>query len=210
MVQVSSSIKKPKTSRGRKTRRKILDAAEIEFGAKGFHDGSISGITRRAGVALGTFYTYFESKDAIFQAVVTDMSQRIREWIAERVANASDRLTAERLGIEAYIEFARQHKGIYRIMSEAEFVATSAYREHYEGFARGYRRNLDQAAQNGEIRPGDYEAWAWAIMGIAVFLGMRFVIMDESKSPSEVADIMTDLIANGIKPKNSPISGGAT
>ena len=103
------------------------------------------------------------------------------------------------MGIEAYIEFARQHKGIYRIISEAEFVATDAYRQHYEGFAKGYRRNLQAAAEKGEIRSGDYEAWAWAIMGIAVFLGMRFVIMDESKSPSEVADIMTDLIANGIK-----------
>ena len=36
-------------------------------------------------------------------------------------------------------------------------------------------------------------------MGIAVFLGMRFVVMDESKPPSEVAEIMTDLIANGIR-----------
>jgi hypothetical protein len=36
-------------------------------------------------------------------------------------------------------------------------------------------------------------------MGIAVFLGMRFVIMDESKAPAEVADIMTDLIARGIR-----------
>jgi len=199
MVQVSSTGKNPKTSRGRKTRRRILDAAEAEFGEKGFHDGSISGITQRAGVALGTFYTYFDSKEEIFQALVTYMSRRIREWIGERVADASDRLTAERLGIEAYIEFARQHKGIYRIISEAEFVATDAYRDHYEGFARGYRRNLEKAARNGELRPGDYEAWAWAIMGIVVFLGMRFVIMDESKSPSEVADIMTDLIANGIK-----------
>ena len=199
MVQVSSSGRNPKTSRGRKTRRKILDAAEAEFGEKGFHAGSISGITQRAGVALGTFYTYFESKEEIFQALVAYMSRRIREWIGERVVDASDRLTAERLGIEAYIEFARQHKGIYRIISEAEFVATDAYREHYEGFARAYRRNLEKAARNGELRPGDYEAWAWAIMGIAVFLGMRFVIMDESKSPSEVADIMTDLIANGIR-----------
>jgi AcrR family transcriptional regulator len=199
MVQVSSIDKSPKTSRGRETRRRLLDAAEAEFGEKGFHDGSISGITQRAGVALGTFYTYFESKDVIFQALVVDMSRRIREWIGERVAPASDRLMAERLGIEAYIEFARQHKGIYRIISEAEFVATDAYREHYEGFARAYRRNLEKAARNGELRPGDYEAWAWAIMGIAVFLGMRFVIMDESKSPSEVAEIMTDLIANGIK-----------
>jgi AcrR family transcriptional regulator len=199
MVQVSNSDKNPKTSRGRKTRRKILDAAEAEFGEKGFHDGSISGITQRAGVALGTFYTYFDSKEAIFQALVAFMSRRIREWIGERVAGATDRLTAERLGIEAYIEFARQHKGIYRIISEAEFVATDAYRDHYQGFARAYRRNLEKAARDGELRPGDYEAWAWAIMGIAVFSGMRFVIMDESKSPSEVADIMTDLIANGIK-----------
>jgi hypothetical protein len=127
------------------------------------------------------------------------MSRRIREWIGERVVDATDRMTAERLGIEAYIEFARQHKGIYRIISEAEFVATDAYRDHYEGFARAYRHNLEKAARKGELRPGDYEAWAWAIMGIVVFLGMRFVIMDESKSPSEVADIMTDLIANGIK-----------
>ena len=199
MVQVSNTNRSPKTNRGRRTRRKILDAAEAEFGEKGFHDGSISGITQRAGVALGTFYTYFESKEEIFQALVADMSRRTREWIGERVADATDRLTAERLGIEAYIEFARQHKGIYRIISEAEFVATDAYREHYEGFARGYRRNLEAAARNGEIRQGDYEAWAWAIMGIAVFLGMRFVIMDESKSPAEVADIMTDLIANGIR-----------
>ena len=199
MVQVSDSGRNPKTRRGRETRRKILDAAEAEFGEKGFHEGSISGITRRAGVALGTFYTYFESKEEIFQALVTYMSRRIREWIGERVEGATDRLTAERLGIEAYIEFARQHKGIYRIISEAEFVATDAYREHYEGFARAYRRNLEKAARNGELREGDYEAWAWAIMGIAVFLGMRFVIMDESKSPSEVADIMIDLIAKGIK-----------
>jgi AcrR family transcriptional regulator len=199
MVQVSSSGKSPKTSRGRETRRKILDAAEAEFGEKGFHDGSISGITQRAGVALGTFYTYFESKEEIFQALVAYMSRRIREWIGERVADASDRMSAERLGIEAYIDFARQHKGIYRIISEAEFVATDAYRDHYEGFARAYRRNLEKAARKGELRSGDYEAWAWAIMGIVVFLGMRFVIMDESKSPSEVADIMTDLIANGIK-----------
>lgn len=198
MVQVSTTLKKPKTRRGRATRAKLLDAAEIEFGEKGFHEGSISGITHRAGVALGTFYTYFESKEEIFNALVAYMSHRTHEWIAEHVSDAPDRLTAERLGIEAYIEFARQHKGIYRIISEAEFVATDAYRQHYEGFAKGYRRNLQAAAENGEIRSGDYEAWAWAIMGIAVFLGMRFVVLDESKPSSEVAAIMTDLIAHGI------------
>ena len=63
-----SEAKTPRTERGRKTLRKLLDASAIEFGEKGFHEASVSSITRRAGVALGSFYTYFDSKDALFRA----------------------------------------------------------------------------------------------------------------------------------------------
>ena len=66
--------REPRTARGRKTQRALLDAAAVEFGEKGFHEGSISGITRRAGVALGSFYTYFVSKDEIFRALVRTFS----------------------------------------------------------------------------------------------------------------------------------------
>jgi AcrR family transcriptional regulator len=201
MNQVSSNDKTPKTARGKRTRDKLLQAAEIEFGDKGFHAAAISGITRRAGVALGSFYTYFESKEEIFQALVSYMSHRTRSWIAARVVGAPDRMAAERLGIEAYIDFARQHKGIYRIISEAEFVANDAYREHYSGFARAYQDNLKNAAERGDIRKGDYETWSWAIMGIAVVLGMKYTEWDDSMSASRVAEVVTDMIANGIRPR---------
>jgi AcrR family transcriptional regulator len=203
MNQVSSSDKTPKTARGKRTREKLLQAAEIEFGEKGFHEAGVSGITHRAGVALGTFYTYFESKDEIFQALVSFMSQRTRRWIAVRVADAPDRMAAERMGLEAYIEFARLHKGIYRIISEAEFVANDAYREHYKSFASAYEDNLRAAGENGEIREGDYESWSWAIMGMAVTLGMRYTQWDDNIPVSRIADSVADLIANGIKPEQS-------
>ena len=201
MNQLSGNDKTPKTARGKKTRDKLLRAAEIEFGDKGFHSAAISGITYRAGVALGTFYTYYESKEEIFHDLVSYMSQRTRRWIGERVAGAPDRMAAERLGIEAYIEFARQHKGIYRIITEAEFVANDAYREHYEGFASAYCDNLKKAGESGDIRQGDYETWTWAIMGIAVFLGMKYTEWDDNVPASKVAEIVTDLIANGIRPR---------
>jgi AcrR family transcriptional regulator len=201
MNQVSSSDKTPKTQRGKNTRNKLLQAAEFEFGEKGFHEAAISGITYRAGVALGTFYTYFNSKEEIFAALVAYMSERTRRWVGERVAGAADRLEAERIGLEAYIEFVRQHKGLYRIITEAEFVANDAFRAHYEGFARAYLENLERAGKRGEIRKGDYEVWSWAIIGIDVFLGMRYAEWDESMPASEIADIVTDLIANGLRPK---------
>lgn len=200
MNQVSSNNKKPKTARGRKTRNKLLEAAEHEFGEKGYHEAGISGITYRAGVALGTFYTYFESKEEIFRALVMYMSRRTREWIGKRVSEAPDRLAAERLGIEAYIEFARKHKAIYRIMTEAEFVAPREYRQHYQGFATAYVDNLEKAGEKGEIRNGNYEVWSWAIMGISVFLGMRYADWDDSESLTDIADTVMDLIAKGISP----------
>ena len=73
----ASPGKTPRTARGRATLRRLLDAAAAEFGERGFHEASVSGITRRAGTALGSFYTYFDSKDAIFSALVRDMSARV-------------------------------------------------------------------------------------------------------------------------------------
>lgn len=193
--------KLPKTSRGRQTRDKLLQAAEVEFGEQGFHDASISGITQQAGVALGTFYTYFESKQEIYRALVGYMSHRVRSWIAERVVDAPDRLTAERKGLQAYLEFVREHPGLYRIISEAEFVANDAFMEHYRGIASAYTSNLAAANERNEIRDGNSEVWSWAIMGMMVFLGMRYGEWDQITDPAEVAQRAADLLANGIARK---------
>jgi len=200
MNQVSSSEKIPKTARGQRTREKLLGAAEIEFGEKGYHDAAISEITRRAGVALGTFYVYFDSKEAIYRALVPYMSQRTRSWIAQRVADVPDRLTAEEKGLEAFLQFVQEHKGLYRIISEAEFVAPDEFVQHYTQFARAYQDNLLAAAESGDIRQGDYEIWSWAIMGMAVFMGMRYAEWDQSRPAAEIAATVVDLIANGIGP----------
>ena len=91
----SAEAKEPRTERGRRTLRAILDAAVVEFGERGFHEASISSITQRAGVALGTFYTYFTSKDAVFSALVRDMSERGKEHVGPHVVAAPDGLAAE-------------------------------------------------------------------------------------------------------------------
>ncbi len=202
MNHYSTSNKIPKTQRGRETRNKLLDAAENEFGERGYHDAAISGITQRAGVALGTFYVYFDSKEEIFRALVAHMGHLTRTWIAERVAESPDRLTAERQGIEAFMDFVRGHGNLYQIISEAQFVAEDAYREYYMGFADAYRQNLERAAGKNEIRQGDYELWAWALLGMSVFLGMRFALWDDTRSSKDMAAAVADLIASGMLPES--------
>jgi len=58
--------------RGLRTKEALVRAAAEVFVHDGFFDARIVDITARAGVAVGTFYTYLDSKEAIFRAVVDE------------------------------------------------------------------------------------------------------------------------------------------
>ncbi len=197
----------PATERGRRTRRKLLDAATVEFGQKGFHEASISGITRRAGVALGSFYTYFDTKDAIFRALVSDFSNGVKDAASSRLDPELSALDAERTALAAFLDFAREHKEIYRIIDEAEFVDPASYRLHYENTAKRIHDRLKAGAERGDFCSDLEEVHAWAIMGMNVFLGLRYAVWadpseESSRKAEEVADIARGILASGItKPK---------
>jgi AcrR family transcriptional regulator len=179
----ASDGKAPRTARGERTLRKILDAARVEFGERGFSDSSIVGITQRAGVALGTFYTYFDSKEALFQALVRDMSAQVRDNVGPAFSGARDGLDGERRALTAFLRFAREHRDIYRIIDESEFVEPAVYREHYETTASRIASRLAAARGKGEIgafTDEELNILAWAMMGANVFLGLRFAVWDDA------------------------------
>lgn len=188
----------PRTERGRKTLRKLLDAAGLEFGERGFHDTSITAITRRAGTALGSFYTYFQSKEEIFQALVADLSDRVRETARQAVPAQGNALDIEQAALRAFLTFAHEHKEIYRIIDEAEFVDPLSFRSHYENTARRIAERLAAGAARGDLRDGLGEAHAWAIMGMNVFLGLRYAVWSEDLSPDQIAGIARDLLSRGL------------
>ena len=197
----ASDGKAPRTPRGERTLRKILDAARDEFGERGFSDSSIVGITQRAGVALGTFYTYFDSKEAVFQALVSDMSAQVRDHVAPAFRNASDALDGERLALESFLRFARKHRDVYRIIDEAEFVDPVSYREHYETTVKRIAARLAAARDKGEVAGDlsdrDLEILAWAIMGANVFLGLKFAVWSSADS-KRIADVTSRLLRHGL------------
>jgi AcrR family transcriptional regulator len=191
----------PKTERGRRTLRKLLDAAAEEFGARGYHETAISHITQRAGVGLGTFYVYFKSKEEVFRALVADMGALTRHVLADAVKDAPNRLEAERLGLHAYLEFVRTHKSLYRVVMEAQFVAPEAYRDYYRVFSDAYRQQLTQAAARGEISKGDDEVRVWALMGASTFLGLKYAVWEDAADVDAVSEAAAELMINGLAPR---------
>ena len=197
-----TTVLKPVTARGEATRRRLLNAAEQEFGAKGYHGASVSSITQRADIAQGTFYLYFHSKEEMFVTLVRDIGHQLRAHSAQAIGRATNRLEAERLGLEAFLQFTGKHRGLYRIVQESQFVDPQIFREYYEKLAEGYAEALAAAARKGELAEGDADVRAWAMMGIGHFLGLKWCLWQKKMPPQEVLDEVMKLITSGMGPKS--------
>ena len=190
----------PKTKRGRATRQALLKAAEHVIGTHGYSAASIADITREAGIAQGTFYIYFDGKEQVFRELVFEMGRLTREALAEAVAGAKSRLDAERAGLLAFLQFVRFRPSLYAIVEEARFVDLQAYNGYFEAFAAAYAQNLKLAEAAGQIRSGDTEVRAWALMGMAKALGERYALPEGKSDPGHVVDEVLDMIEHGLAP----------
>ncbi|MEV6815649.1 TetR/AcrR family transcriptional regulator [Micromonospora sp. NPDC051296] len=72
-VQQARRDNGPLTDRGAARKRELLDAARRVFERKGFIETRVRDVVKEAQVSHGTFYTYFDTKEAIFSAVAHDV-----------------------------------------------------------------------------------------------------------------------------------------
>lgn len=185
--------------KGEATRQRIMAAAEAVFAERGYYQTSVSEIVRQAGVAQGTFYLYFDGKEALFRELVRQLGRELRRATSEAMADAPDRLTAERRGFQAFFEFARHHRGAYRLLYEAEAVDREVFEEYYRLLGNGYARGLQAAMDRGEVRRGDAETFAYCLMGIGHLLGMRWILW-EGDLPDEKFEHIMDFVLAALRP----------
>ncbi len=190
---------KPLSARGARTRQKILEAAEDVFAEFGWQEASIVKITERAGVAQGSFYRYFVSKQAVFDQLVADLNRRVRRAMSEGAARGTTAAEAERLGFEAFFRYTAEHPALYRVIRQAEFASPAAFRRHYDRIAQGYIATLTSAMEAGEMIEADPELLAYALMGIGELVGLKWILWEGNCGvPSDKVDDMMAFIVRGL------------
>ena len=183
------------SSRGVQTRTRLLEAAEQVFADVGYHEASIVKITEAAGVAQGTFYLYFEGKKQVFDELVVDLNRRVRHAMKEASSKGTTRVESEVLGFTAYFRFTSEHKALYRIIRQAEFVSPEMLRYHYDRLSEGYVEALTEAVESGEIGDVDPKVTAWALMGMGELIGLRWLLMENrDRMPKPVLEELERII----------------
>lgn len=137
-----------RAKRARKKRRKeLLDAATAVFARKGYWKASISDIIQAAGVARGSFYRYFQSKQQIFVAIVDQfraeekiLVQQLDELSAS--PGGDDFQKKVRVGIQSWLEFYHRNLDAAKIVvQDANMIDPAAARKR-EDLRRAVRSAL--------------------------------------------------------------------
>ena len=92
-------------------RQAILDAAREVFGELGYETATVRDIIRRTGLAAGTFYNYYRSKEEVFAALADDGARRFGPILKSLRGKGYSFETFVERAIVAYFEFiADEHK----------------------------------------------------------------------------------------------------
>ncbi len=191
-------IIEPKTKRGKATLDKLIKAAAEVFYEKGFHNGSISDITRLAGVGNGTFYIYFDSKLSAYRYLLIEYSKRIRSHSHEAIANCTTRKEAERVGIRSFFEFVLEDQAIFNIIWESLYIDKQLFDDFYTTFSNSYVSRLKQAQADGEVKDIDPSVLSYTLMGITNFVALNSLVLKQEKNIDHLVDEVMKVLESGM------------
>ncbi len=137
-------------------REDLLEAARRVFASKGLPNATISDVTEAAGVAKGTFYLYFDSKEALLGALkqrfVDDLvAQALRLYT--RVGH-DDWWSLADVTVESMIDFLLEHRDLIQVFARDGFQPESA---SLFGEASGKLRNMFAAGIKAGMEAGAFE-----------------------------------------------------
>jgi AcrR family transcriptional regulator len=188
---------------------RIRDAAAAEFADRGYNGASVGRIAEKAGVAKGSMYQYFESKEELFIYLIDSVIEMKMEFFNSRGTEITGENFFERLQslIILGLEFAKHNPGLQRIgenLLKREMIPRSIS-ERLDAKLKVksdevYRSMILSGMEEGDIRK-DIDPSLAAFAVNSVMKGMGEMILDQNLSDKEIHRIsgsVVEFIRRGI------------
>ena len=190
-------------------RDEIMAAAKEVFARKGFHDTTIADIAKQAGLAYGSIYWYFDSKDELFHALMAVEESALRSHVAAAVGarQDGDGEAPFRTAVQATFEFFESDKATVKLLFRDAYALGDRFEKHlggiYERFIDDIESVIVVAQQRGEMVAAPPRMVAYTLAALIGQLAHRRLSTDDGVTAAEVADFVVTLVLNGLRPRKS-------
>jgi AcrR family transcriptional regulator len=188
--------------RGQATRAHLIEVATRLFAAHGYDGTSIEAVLAESGVSRGSLYHHFAGKDALFQAVLAQISAEVGRLGAEATRDAPDPVAALRGGCLAWIRVAGDPVVQQVMLIDAPAVlGWQRWRELDDRNLGVIRAAVSYAAQAGRVAPGHVDTFAHIVLAAANEVAMMIARAEDpaaalSAGESAVAEFLDRLLGD--------------
>ena len=197
----------PLTGRGAQTKASLLAAARQVFERKVYAEVSVRDITREAQVAHGTFYTYFDTKEAIFAAVCQIVVNDMLDAITAPITNP-DFHGRVHDAILRYVRAYRPNAKIIGVMEQVGFsvpelrsLRLDVRRAFIERTERGIRRMQTAGLADAEL---DVAYTAEALGAMIEYTCYMWFTLDHEFDEERLIDALAGIWEKALQPHPSP------
>ncbi|MDB5476180.1 MAG: transcriptional regulator, TetR family [Phenylobacterium sp.] len=179
----------------------ILDAAREVFGELGYETATVRDIIRRTGLAAGTFYNYYRSKEEVFAALADDGAHRFGPILkAIRAQSLGDFEAFISRALEAYFEFiADEHQNwIARRPPDEPHIHIQGETPEMAAVFKEVRDAMEQAIAGRQGPVSDPDYMAAACIAVAREVGDK-MLERRPVDTKGAAEFATAMILNGLK-----------
>lgn len=174
-------------ARRARTEARLLQAAETVIVRKGFHAATIADIVEEADVARGTFYQYFDSREAVFRRLIGDFVAVLNGSV-RRVTEPASPVDDVRRNVHQVLLQLFAHRDLAVLLFRDALTPDPALerlqRELHDHMHRMVQGALRRGAEWGLLRPVDADGTAWTIIGAIKELLLRRLdaVADENQA----------------------------
>jgi AcrR family transcriptional regulator len=195
-------------------RSQLLDAATRVFAEKGYHATTIADVARAAQVSYGSVYWYFDSKEALFRALMSDCESALRDHVdqALRTPGSDDAMAPFRAAVRAAFEFFEANPPLVKLLFRDAQTLGRGIEAHlvgiYEGFVSDIERIVVPAQEAGTVVDAPSRMVAFSIAALVGQIALRRSSADDGFDAGQVADFVVNLLLNGLKPRHELVAWG--
>lgn len=160
---------KPRRTRSKNAKSAILQAALDEFSDRGYHATTIDTIAARAGIAKGTVYRYFKTKQELFNVLKENTLSEFERMAREDLTKEKDALRLIESVIHIYLNFFENNSAFFKVIIQEQ---QDFGREFSEKFINelilalpGLKRSCWKAARSGRLKQMNYFTVFFGIVG---------------------------------------------
>ena len=196
-------------------RQRVIDAAIDEFAERSFHEARVTAIAEGAGIAMGSFYQYFEDKKDLFKYIIELVVKEKLAYInQDMMANMQDYAFFQLLR-EIYssgLRFAKEHPRLMAIglsLTNNKALYHEVYGDHVQTSDDFFRKLLAKGIVDGDLDPTMDPILVARLLTMLNYALADFVYEDGKLDLDnmEIIDKMLNLIENGIKNRAAALGG---